>query len=353
MNAYKKWGIGVVTGILVSLLVFAGSIAIVDPFAQYHLPWFSMLPIFSRDTQAYVNPGMAKNYDYDSVLIGSSVSENFSASMVDKLFDCHTVKLPFAGGSSKNYEMILDVALQKHTLKNVFYSVDMFGLTSDPDTPRNNPVPEYLYNTNIFDDVSYLLNKAVFFHYAGDMVKQNIQGDIVSYNKAYNWENEHSFSQERVLKQYNRPAQSNTQTAANSFFANIDRSIENLSRIIKNNPNTTFYVFYPPYSVIQYDSYLREGSFDALCNGYKHSMEKWLSFENVEVYSFINIEHIITNLDLYREMMHFSEAVNAYMVMNMADGNFRITKENCANEISAFRKFILDYDFSEYFGTES
>jgi len=49
---------------------------IVDPFQQYRKPWYN--PYFPPQIERYLNPGLAKNYDYDSILIGTSQVETFN-----------------------------------------------------------------------------------------------------------------------------------------------------------------------------------------------------------------------------------------------------------------------------------
>ena len=47
---------------------------LLDPFQQYRKANFYK-PIY--DNERYLNPGLAKTYDYNQVIIGSSMTENF------------------------------------------------------------------------------------------------------------------------------------------------------------------------------------------------------------------------------------------------------------------------------------
>jgi len=349
MKLYKKWTICTLLCIFLCIIFLIVSVVVIDPFLQFHMPWVSLEVPFNRETQAYINPGLAKNYEYDSLLIGSSVSENFFASDVDALFDCKTLKLPYAGGSSKNYEYIMDVAFKNHDLQYVFLSLDMFALYLDYTVPNNNPVPLYLYNDNLFEKTNYVLNKDIMTRVFNMLISNNRQDIEDSLDKAYNWHNSQRYSQERVLEQYNRMEQSTKILPSDFYYKNIDGSFENISPYILDHPETTFVVFYPPYSVIQYDAYQREGSLDAFLSGMQYSMEKLLSFDNVELYSFANCTEIITNLDFYREMMHFSQDINKYMLEEIAKKNYRITDENYKKETEKLRAFIADYDYNRYF----
>ena len=349
MEKSKKWCIGIVASLLLILILFATPIIVIDPFLQYHTPIFGLDSAFTRSTQAYINPGMAKNYNYNSVLIGSSVIENFHISQIDEEFHVHSVKLPFAGGSVMNYYMILETAYNSHNnIDTIFFSVDIFGLLYDAQTPRNTPVPEYLYNKNPFDDVSYILNKDVYY-YVFQMLYENINNLTRDIDSAYNWEQHYDFSQERVLSLYNRSPQSDTELPKNYYYSSIDASVDKFSEFIIEHPETRYIVFFPPYSIIQWDDYIRLGQIDAVCEGYRYAMEKWLQYGNVEIYSFMNCPEIITDLNNYREMMHFSERINAYMISEMANGNNRITKENLNKKMEEFYNYIQNFDYSVYF----
>ena len=76
MNKCKKFLLVFGVTVLLGLIGVAGLTIYVDPFFQYHkpLPWFPYLV----DHQVNMNPGLARNMDYDSVLLGSSMTVSFN-----------------------------------------------------------------------------------------------------------------------------------------------------------------------------------------------------------------------------------------------------------------------------------
>lgn len=73
-----------------------------DPFYQYHAPFLGIEAVLNdRNNQM---PGTVRNFSYDSVLVGSSVAENFVSSFLDETYGCSTLKLirdfRFSGGAS-------------------------------------------------------------------------------------------------------------------------------------------------------------------------------------------------------------------------------------------------------------
>ena len=105
MNS-KKWAISLVSVTLIIVAAFGGVTYYLDPLLQYGN---ERGPLTYRNyTEMYSNPGIAKNYDYNAVLLGSSMVENTDVSELDDLFDCKTIKVPYSGASSYNHKNILE-----------------------------------------------------------------------------------------------------------------------------------------------------------------------------------------------------------------------------------------------------
>lgn len=90
-NAYKKFCIQAISLIIAILVIIAIFTVVVDPLFQYHKPFFN---IYIRN-ERYQNPGILKNFDYDSVLTGSSMTENFRVSWFEDIGES-VVKVPFS-----------------------------------------------------------------------------------------------------------------------------------------------------------------------------------------------------------------------------------------------------------------
>ena len=80
----KRWALLALTLLVGSLALIVGTVALVDPFEIYHQATLFVPPI-TNGTQNYANAGIAKSYEYDSVVIGSSMTENFRPSQLDAL----------------------------------------------------------------------------------------------------------------------------------------------------------------------------------------------------------------------------------------------------------------------------
>lgn len=348
--SYRRFTRTVIVFLVLMLLFVAGVVFVIDPFCQYHMPWFGMEAVYDRGTQSYTNPGLAKNYEYDSVLLGSSVSENFRASWFDELFDCNTLKLPYAGAWSKTYTQIMQVVFEEKTLKNVFFSVDQFAFQNDASVLRYE-MPLYLYDRNPLNDVNYLLNKEVFSEIY-DMYQYNHSGKIIPYDDAYSWQETHVFSEERVLKQYKRPQKASAERNADYWISAAEKNLNNILPFVEDNPDTTFYFFFPPYSILWWDMYERTSSLDAILNMTGYIMERLLEYENVRVFYFQNQPEIILDLNNYRESMHFSRDINHWEAKCLASGEYEVLAGEVQQILEGMKSTTLSFDYDASYGAQ-
>ena len=152
-NALKLLGILIISMMfLVALATF-----LFDPFYQYHEPYLGLNRVFNnRDYQIV---GSIKNLSYDSVLVGSSVAENFDSDFIDEKYDCNTIKIIRGSGTVADLLHYLNIAHQKQQLKNVFWCLDIFALTASTEvTVDSDETLKYLHTDTILDDATYLFN---------------------------------------------------------------------------------------------------------------------------------------------------------------------------------------------------
>ena len=161
--AAKRWCM--LCAILLALFSFliVLTVVIVDPFEIYHRALF-YVPPYSSGTQTYSNAGVAKNFHYDSVIIGSSVTENCTPSVYDAALGGRFVKLCMNGGLSRDHARMMDAAFSHHTIARVVYGLDLFAY-SQYYTNQKAPFPAYLYDDSLLNDVSYWFNRSVLFTY--------------------------------------------------------------------------------------------------------------------------------------------------------------------------------------------
>lgn len=345
---YKKFIIEIsfITGIL--LLFFIIFIVLVDPFYHYHspIPPVKLIP----EKQAYQNGGMARRLKYDAIITGSSMTENFRVSQFNELFNCDTIKLSFQGGRIRNYEMLFDQAFQNKGTKinKIFYGCDVSAYIYDPNAEIPNKMPEYLYDNNVFNDVKYVLNKSVMFQYAIPHLKYGIEENKFDLDEAYTWYKECIFDKNAMMAQYQRPDIEEVKDKE-IFKENVEQNLERMGKYIKEHPEVEFNIFFPPYSILYYDSWNRTGELESIIYSQEMIAKYFTQFSNVRLSSFMTDKEIICNLNNYKDYTHYSEKINEYIVKSMSQGTHLLNKDNISKYFEEAREFLCNYSYDDLF----
>lgn len=330
---------------LTGLLVYT-----IDPFYVYHEPWFQIEPYL--DEAVYQTPGAAKNFTYDSVILGSSMVENFDIDKFNKLYGWDTVKLAYSAALMGDYASILPLIFETHKVENMVFPIDNYTMIEE-ETSSYVPRPDYLYDDFLWNDVSYLLNMDVIQR-AGKVLAKRLKNQQPAYHTSYFWERT-DFSTFTVMKSYLYERRNTAWNEVEEDFL-VENALENAEIIgayIRQYPDTTFYLFFPPYNVMFWDYKILMGHKDATIKMNQEIMEYFLQFENVRLYYFMDEEEFVTNLDLYVDRGHYAPEVNDYIMECFGTTKHLVTKDNY-QEIPARMNQILEaYDYDTILDTWS
>lgn len=323
----KRWG-------ALTLLLLAGALAavvlcvvLVDPFEVYHKAT-AFIPPIEGGTQAYSNAGIAKSYDYDSVVIGSSMTENFRPSQLDALLGGRFVKLCINGGSAFNHKQMMDIAFSTHDVRRVLYGVDVEALTYFYTQPKTE-MPEYLYDDDLFNDVYYWFNKSVLARYVPKCLATLGQTDPDQRDTMYAWGDLYEYGADAVLGQADivpglveqEPPQDPPELSQQSML-NVRY---NILPYVNEHPQTEFIFFFPPYSLLRWYNYYASGDLGHHLNQKEALVAALLPCENARIYDFQAELDWITDLDNYIDDGHYGPWINEKIAEIVADESLRVT----------------------------
>ena len=246
----KKWCIKFIAAFLLMVLFFGGLTVAIDPFFHYHKPVsFLRYRMPDRD-ERYLNDGIVKHFDYDAIISGTSMIQNFRASEFDALFDTHSVKIPLSGASYREVNEELERAFAANQgIVTVLRGLDYGLISAPPDEMLVGKYPTYIYDDDILNDTEYVLNKEVFtFATWMNVIWYTIRGGrTTTFDEYGNWNDRVTFGKEAAISQYERKPQQEKAAYAPLDTGNLE---QNVISIAAAHPETEFYLFFTPSSIL-------------------------------------------------------------------------------------------------------
>ena len=342
----KRWLAGFAGIFLAGLTGCMALVIWVDPFFQYHKPlaWFPYLV----DNQVNQNPGLAKHMDYNGILIGSSMTASFNTDWFEELMGMKTQKLSYNGSYPKDLSNIMQLVFDAKgdQVKAVYMAVDQSTFSADPEETKF-PVTDYLYDDNVFNDVPYLLNKDVLLDYIlRPLADRKDASDWAELYKPW-WTDEY-YNKANVLMYYEaaEEKQEEEALAADYFKDAVEENLQkNILPYIGAHPETEFYIFYPPYSILFWNDVTREKELEAVIGRLEYMTERLLNYENVHVFNFLGKEEIICNLNNYADYMHYHKNVCRYITECFATGENELHPESYGQAFDEIRTLAMSYNY--------
>ncbi len=362
----ERW-IAATLGLTMSILLGLASVTIyIDPLFHYHRPLEQYeYPLNNEDR--YQNAGILRNFEYNGLIIGSSMVGEFKTSEAEALFNAPFVKAFF---SSASYQEINDNLKRVYTTGNdiqvVIRSLDFdFRLMSksyadldayiaeiNRDYSAYYQFPEYLYNNNPFDDVNYILNKSILLKRTLWVLDFTQSGKKSTTFDEYGLIGQdgnpvsHTYGPEAVLK-YTLPAPYRTAPMSEErrqmILQNIRRNVTDLA---DEHLETAFYLFFSPYSICYWDMQHTAGAIDMQIDTMEIAIEELLLHPNIHLYSFFTNFELICDLNNYRDSRHYGEWINSWILEQMHSGNYLLTEDNYRDHLDAMRQFYTSYDYA-------
>ena len=320
---------------LILLAAVIGAVVLFDPFYQYHKPLPGLKAVLTD--KEYQCVGTLRNFDYNALIVGSSVCENYNNGWFDQGFDCRTIKAIRSYGATADLKTLLDIAYEEHTLDYVFYNIDPSSLSADAEsTFVSTGCPMYLYDNNHWNDYPYVLNKDVLMEKLPYMLAYSFIGDYDE-GDSYNWAQWKYFGADLATGMYARKPTIAEMQPENMNEEVLAENIALLTELVESHPETTFKFFFSPYSMLWWDNAYRTGERDAVIYNEKQAVKTLLAYENVEIYFYQDAREIITNLDNYMDMIHFSKDINYWVYDQIAKGEGQLTMDNYEEKLEGMR----------------
>lgn len=359
MNA-KKWCIGLFSSIIATIFLIVSIVIYVDPYVHYHEP---VVDMNYSAKNIYINDGMTRNCRYEAIITGTSTSGGFSAEEAEYIFGKKFICVPFPGESFKKVSDNLQAGFdQNEDLEMVIWGLDPMWFIAEADWLKYEEYPEYLYDDIWWNDVKYLLN--------GDILAEEIIVPILrgSANQAEHInigydDNEVLLSDDEnssggnvlALSNYDRPPKETSfvsEAETMEMLQNLNENLEkNVFSRIEEHPDVTFYIFFPPYSILWWDSFHQKG--EEILNRRLYmeqvAIEQLLGYENVRLFSFTDNYDLTCDLNNYLDDVHCVDEVYTWILQKMKNGEYELKKNNYQKYMKNISEFYNNYDYDSIF----
>lgn len=361
-----------VVTVIIFLFITIGSFFVYDPMQLFHKPWVRNGE-FYHENMRYQAAGIINNYEFDSVIFGTSVFQNISSRDAEKLFDGKFLNLSVAGADYYERSIILHYMLsRKKAEKMVIFSLDPFYFNP---TKGNKSYPlnkfDFLYDENRLNDFKIYFNKLFFkclVRFSNDekcigsvksleyatMATINNQELKSLYSGVTAWLSSDYGEGKRQIRMIFDRIKSNK--------AVIDKSVDNkekdfeqakhyldetLFTLVEKFPNTKFVLVFPPYPRISYAWWVFNGDYNRHIEVLKYIVQQQNRFKNLFVYNFES-EDFIDDLTNFRDLQHCSSNINSLTLKYIQESRGLIEPTSLSSFIENIELKAKNFDLRKF-----
>ncbi|MBA3580914.1 MAG: hypothetical protein H0W44_00515 [Gammaproteobacteria bacterium] len=374
--SHKKYLISFFLGVLILYSVKHLMFYIVDPLQIFHPPWVRG-EYFIRDLRVQA-AGIIRHAEFDSIIIGTSHAANFYPKDAEKLWGGRFVNLAADASFLSERALILDFLFKHKKINNVIISMD--GYAKIDEYSASYPVGSYryLYNDYAFDDIkvyggnkylSYLTCDSKVFpslkehdvclqlkpldtlaEWASDKSHSERFGGINNWFSAKNnWQIQEAFktiveNADRV--QTSGVPQINETELARQELEDQACFDQYVMRFIKEHPGVQFYLYYPPYSRLNYAMWAQTNPtyYARYLAQLRYAVKKTSGHKNVSVYGFDELD-FLDDIANYKDTIHYRPQLNVAMLEWMHGYKHRLNDRNIDDYIKYINYKAKAYNF--------
>ena len=337
----KQWIISFFVIVFAAFLLLSIIVYAVDPYYQFR---YDPTPRFLSETK--VAPGLVQHYDYDTLVIGSSMTQNFDMDTFREKLGVNPLGVGIGGlGLKETVDYIL-LSEDAGKADNYFVCIDQTFFFQES-TIRT---PEYLMKSDLISKLRYCFSYEVWFRYlpfdialwAADTIGIRLPSSITEKTNidAYNhWANDFTFSENQVINNFINNQYSVSDVDLTNLY---DKAIDRIDYLFDALPEGNHYtLFFPPYSALFWTNAQEQGYYDIYRQAKEYFLMKADAF-GATVYDFQSQE-FIADLNNYKDTTHYSSNINDYMVSCFATGECQATQENFREMDENFDTIIKNF----------
>ncbi|MGP1506490.1 MAG: hypothetical protein ACTTIM_03445 [Campylobacter sp.] len=352
----------------ISLFIFSGCFFGVlfyyDPLKIWHIN--EKYSKYLQNNMRQQATGIINNYEFDSIILGTSMLENTSAKEAGEKLGGKFMNISLSGSNFYERSFVLEYALRKKEIKKIIYSLDEYFLNFDT---TNNGIEKYIYDTNKFNDIKIYLNDKYLKCLLKPKNKEKCMGRIANFDRPNEWSSDKSHSNRFGGLQNWFKAKNNDQIKnAFSIIVSNTKKIEKgeiskdnnisekikftneyldkyLINFVKKHPNSKFILIVPPYSRAknaidaQYDKPIHNRIYE----GIKYLTQNSAKYPNLKIYAWGDME-FPDDIANYKDLIHYAPWINSKMLEWISKDEGLLTTQNLDAYWNKFSEKSINYD---------
>lgn len=257
----------------------------------------------------YALPALLRQNNTDIAFIGTSVIQDLDETNFREIWGKPVSRYPMRGATSYEQRRMAETLLgAKNPPKRIIWGLDLSSFTGDERRVRWDKFPEHLYRNDALIYPSYIFSFDTFSRLIRILISND--PEYTPQNRFFFEAPDLEFSRNAVFRSYCGEGLDRRLDEVEKLDFSTQRAhiLNNMAPVIRANSTTEFDLFFPPYSAVQIAEFSRGGALQAMLDFRSAIVQELGNLENVRIFDFQSDRAIVTDLNLYRDPLHYNSA---------------------------------------------
>lgn len=313
------------------------------------------------------------NYQFDSVVLGTSILKNTSSQTCNTNIGGTFINISMSGSTFYERSFVLNYLLNNIDIKNVIYSLDLYYLDCLKYEDENYTIEDwgFVYGQTIIENIRKIffymnkksMNTILGYRNSVEMKTPDSPGAWMTFPNIMcrfggldNWVKNQDIHLKKFFKelpniaklalQYNKYRPITNQRQLKKTIEYID---SNILKYVKNNKKTKFYFVFPPYWRIVYAKWRQAtpSLFALHQDVIRYVVLQAQALGNVEIYGFEDC-NFVDDIKNYIDTIHYHSRINDYMIRSIGSGTHRLTPDNVEAYLLRCERLASTFDLQAF-----
>lgn len=357
--------------VLTGITLFLGALYLYDPLQVFHKHWNRENTLSGNMRQQVV--GMLNNYDYDSIILGSSQLENTSSKEASSKLGGKFINISISGSDYYERSKVLEYVLEKKPIKKIIYSMDNLEKVrwGHPKYPIK--TFDYLYDNNPLNDFKVYMNDKYVKCLITFSKKTRCIGYKLNLDRPKAWFNKKHHA-DRFGGLENWFKGKNSKQAINGYknISNIAHNVKMNKKIsgkqidkklletkkyiydyiiyyVEKYPTTEFILILPPYPRLKFamDAQYNINNFKVYKEMILYIAKQSKTLDNLKLYGWGN-RTFMDDIKNYKDTSHYSHHINSFMLDDIQKDTGLINNSNIKEYLSIITEKAIAFDLVDF-----